>query len=383
MRNAPLAIRSSSKPLLLEHRHFAISCSIHFLRSIARSYSHPLDLVLVAEIFRRLNDKDTFDLTLLQIEQIISTLPEITDSGMQIRDCLLYCGYCYAASRASQSNYEIENITLKIANFATERDYFQDSLLAASIALIDDLVQAGQKAKKYLSNHLDEWLKANYIDGVVHACIASDELVQQHVYDYLSTYNWANSEVSTRCWSLLALKKLQSRGFPTNDLMVQIAHDLINGLEKSVVVENTLGHQVKFETKKLSVFEVALSTLVLIACGFDNVFGVLGEQRESLEQLMRLQEKLVKGGRVISRAQMSLFTLLFFGFWAIVMVELIKLSGVATLYQGLFGILLSAFMVSIGSYLVWGQLPLTRIAPIFFGETKENPTMGDNNGKSD
>ncbi len=355
---------------LLEERNFLFEYAVQALRSTRPRADRPLDLLAMTFLFHELRDNETRDVLLSKIEEALRELPDILDSGLQIRDCTLAAGYYYVAQKASRDTLAVDQIVLDRLKFAAKNSWLDDAQLATAIALISDLVQVGRDATQYLRSKIDGWLSQSFTTAVAQYCLVADIDRIDEISDFLVRHDWSREGIATLSWALLALNKLwrhDSRN--VQSALFSVAQDIMGILEKELTGDS-FGTKKKYTlaSSALTNFDLALSAYALSKGGFSSVIGVNKHQREALYALLDLRSKLISGGAILSRRGMFLFGLVAFGFMLLLSVELLRLTGLEELYKILLSIAIPSAIWLIGWLFARRGPPLAGITKLLFGD---------------
>lgn len=369
----------------VEERSFVFDCIVRVLRSGIVTEDDPLATLAMALLFHNLGESEFRDTALSRIEDVLHALPDIQDSGLQLRDCLIASGYYYAAIKSQRDTLTVDHIVLKRINFADANEWFQDSRLAAIIALISNEVQVGSEAKRYLRDRIDAWLDSDYVLGVLHYFLAGDEQQNDRLSSYLTKRDWSGDDIVTLIWELLALGKLRKKGYEVHRVQYEVARRILDILANSDLVQVVLAGEPasgSLTTDLLTSFDYAFAAYALNIEGFDGVIGVRRNQREALNSLLGLQRTLAQGGTVVSKRWLSVFQFGVIGFLLLISWEMLRLMGIATLLAIGLEIVVGAILSAIGMIIFKKGLPSTGAALAIFGDAAvQDESEGRTNGR--
>jgi hypothetical protein len=368
-----------SNMVWVEERSFVFDCIARVLRSSIITEDDPLAMLAMALLFHNLGESEACNTALSRIEDALHTLPDIQDSGLQLRDSLIAGGYYYVARKAQRDTLTVNHIALKRVNFAAVNEWFQDSRLAAIIALISEEVQVGSEAKRYLRDGVDAWLDKDYVPGVLHYSLVEDEQDDQ-LCNYLSERDWSGDDITILTWGLLALGKLRKRGHEVYRVQYAVVRRMLGILGNSGLVQAVMAgnpYSASLSVDPLTSFDYIFAAYALNAEGFDGVVGVRRNQREALNSLLDLQRTLAQGGTVVSKGWLRVFQLSIIGFLLLLSWEILRLTGIATLLAIGLEIILGALLSAIGIWISKKGLPSTGAVRAIFGGTVLQDEAGE------
>lgn len=275
------------------------------------------------------------------------------------------------ARKARRDTLAVDHIVLQRINFAAANEWFEDSRLAAIVALISDEVQVGSEAKRYLRDRINTWLNDDYVLGVLHYCLVEDEQLSDQLTDYLLRRDWSDDSITTLTWDLLALGKLRKRGYKVHQTQCSVAQRILDILGYSDLVQAIVTEKPdpSSPTKgSLTSFDLAFAAYALNTEGFDSVIGVRRNQQEALNALLDLWQTLAQRGRVVSKSWLVVFQVSLVGFLALILWELLRLTGIVTMLQVLVEIILVAILGAVGMWFFKKGLPSTGAVLAIFGD---------------
>jgi hypothetical protein len=355
----------------VEERSFVFDCIVRVLRFTVATEDDPLALLAMALLFHNLGESEYCNAALSRVEDTLHTLPDILDSGLQLRDCLVASGYYYVARKAYRGMLTVDHIVLRRINFAAASEWFDDPCLAAIVALISDEVQVGSDARRYLRDRINAWLNNDYVLGMLLYCLAEDEQLSDQLTDYLLKRDWSDDAITTLTWGLLVLGRLRKKGYEIHQPQYVIAQRILGILGNSDLVQAIVAEKPdpnSLNTGSLTSFDLAFAACALAAEGFDSVIGVHRNQQAALNALLNLRHTLVQGGRVVSRSWLVVFQVSLVGFLSLVLWELLRLTGIGAMLQVLVEITLVALLSAAGMGLFKKGSPSIGAARAIFGD---------------
>jgi hypothetical protein len=359
----------------VEEPNFVFDCVLRILRSNITVENDPLAILAMALLFHNLGESECCDIALSRIEDILHALPDILDSGLQLRDCLLASGYYYVAQQMHRDTIAVDHIVLQRVNFAATNEWFQDASLATVVALISNEVQVGSLAERYVADRVDEWLEDDYVLGVLHFCLIKDERESARLSSYLIKRDWSGDSITTLTWGLLALDKLCKRGCKVYQAQCTIAQRLLDVLGNSNQVQIAVARESATDsttTDELTSFDLAFAACALNIAGFDSLIGVPRSHREALDAIIDLKQILAHGGRIMPKWQVVIGEVSFVTMIGLVTALMFYLAGRQSLWEVLGGITLGLLLAALGVWLQRKRLPSEAALSIFGDVTSQD-----------
>jgi hypothetical protein len=291
----------------VEERSFIFDCLVRVLTSMVVTHGESLSILVTALLVHNLGEWETCDAMMSEVEAELRELPDVLDSGMQIRDCLVAASYYYVARKIRRDILPVEHILLPRINFAAKSQWFGDSQLALMVALIANEVQVGTEARDYLENKVDLWLKDDYVLGILHYCLTTaGNQVSISVRSYLQLKDWSNCDLLTLSLALIVFGKL-GEGYGNGEIQYSIARNILKLLGDSELLQDAMPtgeHPSRTAARQFTLLDFAIAAYVLRSEGYDTVIGVPRRLKDTWNSLLKLQKVLSGGGQLVPKWQL-------------------------------------------------------------------------------